>query len=132
PQRAHRPVPLAQGLRQARHYLAQPARPRPARQPDQRRADALARRSSSERELIGAGAAARLERPPAMSASTSCPGLPSGVRRQLRGLRARAPRQRSPHYPAWLAIGGYERGLADGTIELCAPTEPKGPIDDEK
>ena len=30
-QRAHRPVPPAQGLRQARHQLAQPARPCPAR-----------------------------------------------------------------------------------------------------
>jgi hypothetical protein len=29
-QRAHRPVPPAQGSRQARHHLAQPARPRPA------------------------------------------------------------------------------------------------------
>jgi len=35
-QRAHGPVPLAQGLHQARYQLAQPARPRPAQRPDHR------------------------------------------------------------------------------------------------
>jgi len=34
-QRAHRPVPPAQGLRQARHQLACPAGPRPAERPGQ-------------------------------------------------------------------------------------------------
>jgi hypothetical protein len=52
-QRAHRPVPLAQGLRQARHHLAQPARPRPARHPCQRRTHSLARRNVGDHELIG-------------------------------------------------------------------------------
>jgi hypothetical protein len=32
-QRTHRPVPLAQGLHQARHHLTQPARPGPAERP---------------------------------------------------------------------------------------------------
>ena len=41
-QRAHGPVPPEQGLRQARHQLPQPARPRPARRPGHRPA-ALAR-----------------------------------------------------------------------------------------
>jgi hypothetical protein len=34
------------------------------------------------------------------------PGLPSGVRRQVHGLQARAQRPRSPHYPSWLANRG--------------------------
>ena len=42
-QRTHRPVPPAQGLHQARHHLAQPARPRPAQQLGHRPAAQLVR-----------------------------------------------------------------------------------------